>query len=52
MYDPFLETVHSKLNESIWKSISIREMEQFSYEEFYEIFEKYLTEEELQPQNA
>lgn len=52
VYDPFLETVHSKLNESIWKSISIREMEQFSYEEFYEIFEKYLTEEELQPQNA
>ena len=52
VYDPFLETIHSKLNESVWKSISIREMEQFSYADFYEIYEKYLTEEELQPQNA
>ena len=47
VYDPFLETIHSKLNENVWNDISIREMEQFRYDKFYEIYEKYLTEEEL-----
>lgn len=47
VYDPFLETIHSKLNENVWNDISIREMEQFPYDKFYEIYEKYLTEEEL-----
>lgn len=44
VYDPFLDTISSKLNESVWKSISIREMEQFSYTDFYVIYEKYLSE--------
>lgn len=47
VYDPFLETINSKLNESVWTNISIREMEQYSYEDFYVIYEKYLTEEKL-----
>ena len=47
VYDPFLESIHSKLNESVWANISIREMEQYSYEDFYVIYEKYLTEEKL-----
>ena len=44
VYDPFLDTVSSKLNESVWKRISIREMEQFSFTDFYVIYEKYLNE--------
>lgn len=47
VYDSFLETINSKLNESVWTNISIREMEQYSYEDFYVIYEKYLTEEKL-----
>ena len=47
VYDPFVETLYSKLNESVWKNISIREMEQFSYADFYVIYEKYLNEEKL-----
>lgn len=47
VYDPFLETVVSKLNESVWSDISVREMEQYSYADFYVIYEKYLGEEEL-----
>lgn len=47
VYDPFLETINSKLNESVWTNISTREMEQYSYEDFYVIYEKYLTEEKL-----
>ena len=47
VYDPFLETVVSKLNESVWSDISVQEMEQYSYADFYVIYEKYLGEEEL-----
>ena len=47
VYDPFVESIHSKLNESVWTNISIREMEQFSYADFYVIYEKYLNEEKL-----
>lgn len=43
-YDPFVKTISSKLNESVWTNISIREMEQFSYADFYVIYEKYLDE--------
>lgn len=43
-YDPFVQTISSKLNESVWTSLSIREMEQFSYADFYVIYEKYLDE--------
>ena len=47
VYDPFVETIVSKLNESVWTNISIREMEQYSYADFYVIYEKYLGEDEL-----
>ena len=47
VYDPFVETLHSKLNESVWSDISIREMEQYSFDDFYVIYEKYLAEEKL-----
>lgn len=43
-YDPFIKTISSKLNESVWADLSIREMEQFSYADFYVIYEKYLDE--------
>lgn len=43
-YDPFIKTISSKLNESVWTNISIREMEQFSCANFYVIYEKYLDE--------
>lgn len=46
-YDPFIKTISSKLNESLWADISIREMEQFSYADFYVIYEKYLAEDHL-----
>lgn len=52
VYDPFLETIHSKLNENVWKELSVREMEQFHYAGFYETYEKYLTEEELGQQKT
>lgn len=41
-YDPFVETVNSKLNESVWSEISIREMEKFSFADFDVIYEKYM----------
>lgn len=44
IYDPFLETLQSKLNESVWADVSIRDMEQFSYADFYVTYEKYLRE--------
>lgn len=47
VYDPFVDSLHSQLNESVWDNISIREMEQYSYADFYVIYEKYLSEEEL-----
>ena len=47
VYDPFLETVHSRLNESVWNEISVREMEQYAYADFYNIYEKYFGKEEL-----
>lgn len=45
IYDPFLETLQSRLNEGVWTSVSIRELEQFSYTDFYATYEKYLREE-------
>ena len=47
VYDPFVETISSKLNESVWTDISIREMEQFSFADFYVIYQKYLSEEQF-----
>ena len=47
VYDPFVASIHSQLNERVWDEISIRELEQFSYSDFYVIYEKYLNEEEL-----
>lgn len=47
VYDPFVETISSKLNESVWADISIREMEQFAFADFYVIYEKYLGEEQF-----
>lgn len=46
-YDPFVETIQSKLNQTVWDGISIREMEQYSYADFYIMYEKYLSEEKL-----
>ena len=42
VYDPFVETVNSKLNEGVWSDISIREMEQYSFDGFDVIYEKYM----------
>lgn len=47
VYDPFVETISSKLNESVWADISIREMEQFAFADFHVIYEKYLGEEQF-----
>lgn len=47
VYDPFVETIHSKLNEDVWDNISIREMEQYSYADYYVIYDKYINEEKL-----
>ena len=47
VYDPFVETISSKLNDSVWADISIREMEQFAFADFHVIYEKYLGEEQF-----
>lgn len=47
VYDPFVETISSKLNERVWADISIREMEQFAFADFHVIYEKYLGEEQF-----
>ncbi|MDD6039257.1 MAG: peptidyl-prolyl cis-trans isomerase [bacterium] len=42
VYEPFVKTVHSKLNETALASISIDEMTQYQTADFYRISEKYL----------
>lgn len=42
VYDPFVETVESKLNEGVWTGISIREMENYSFADLDVIYEKYM----------
>lgn len=44
VYDPFVETVFSKLNESVWDNISVRELEPYAYSDFYVIYKKYMGE--------
>ena len=46
VYDPFVETVDSKLNEGVWDHISIREMEQYACADSYVISEKNMSTEE------
>ena len=45
VYDPFVETIHSKLNESVWDDLSVREMEKYSFVDFDVMYEKYLGKE-------
>ena len=45
VYDPFVETIHSKLNESVWDDLSVREMEKYSFADFDVMYEKYLGKE-------
>lgn len=47
IYEPFVSEIKSQLNESVWESISIQDMEQFGHAEFYVIYEKYLSETEI-----
>lgn len=44
-YDPFVEQTVSKLNEKVWKNLSIQDLEQYSFSQFYEIYDKYFSEE-------
>lgn len=45
-YDPFAEQVNSKLNEKVWKNLSLQDLEQYSFGQFYEIYDKYFGEED------
>lgn len=45
-YDPFVEQVNSKLNEKVWKNLSLQDLEQYSFGQFYEIYDKYFGEED------
>ena len=45
VYDPFVETIQSKLNESVWDDLSVREMEKYSFADFDVMYEKYLGKE-------
>ena len=40
-----METIHSKLNESVWDDLSVREMEKYSFADFDVMYEKYLGKE-------
>lgn len=44
IYEPFVPTVESQLNETVWEQISIQDMEKFSSANFYEIYKKYMKE--------
>ena len=45
VYDPFVETIHSKLHASVWDDLSVREMEKYSFADFDVMYEKYLGKE-------
>lgn len=45
VYDSFLESVSSKLNETVWNKISIREMEKYPFSSFDKIYQKYMENE-------
>ena len=47
VYDPFVETIHSKLNESVWDDLSVREMEKYSFADFDVMYKKYLGKENM-----
>lgn len=42
IYEPFVPTIESQLNERVWEQISIQDMERFKSAGFYEIYRKYL----------
>lgn len=42
IYEPFVSTLESQLNESVWNKLSIQDMEQFESANFYEIYDKYM----------
>ena len=42
IYEPFVPTVESQLNERVWEQISVQDMERFKSANFYEIYKKYL----------
>ncbi len=41
-YVPFRDRVFSRLNEAAWEQAQVQELEQFSFDGFYRIYEKYL----------
>lgn len=43
-YDPFVAKTASKLNEKVWNNLSIQDLEQYSFAQFYEIYDKYFSE--------
>ncbi len=45
-YGPFEEIISSKLNEEAWKEVSPQELESYSFDGLYDIYEKYLGNEE------
>ena len=47
MYDPFVQTLNSKLNEEVWDAISIDELRDYETANFYEIYDKYFADEEF-----
>ena len=44
-YDPFVAQTVSKLNEKVWKNLTVQDLEQYSFAQFYEIYDKYFSEE-------
>ena len=47
VYDPFVQTLNSKLNEEVWDAISIDELRDYETANFYEIYDKYFADEEF-----
>lgn len=45
-YEPFAQKITSKLNDKVWKNLSIQDLEQYSFDQFYEIYDKYFSEED------
>jgi foldase protein PrsA len=43
VYEPFAESLRSQLNQNAWDSISVRDMENCSFSDFYRIYDKYLS---------
>lgn len=43
-YDAFVETLSKKLNEKLWKGITLLQDENVDTDDFFEIYEKYFTE--------